>query len=151
MKKIQFFLLCAAVGLVPGLRADEVMLDIPPHIYTGRVLDSSAGNLATSSRQAEVRARKADGTLLARSPVRLVPGEMVNYSLNIPMNLSETGKTATKGERLTFEVDNGKDVFQIQNAFPPVGSPGRATLPATTTSMCSPARAPSRWSSIRRT
>lgn len=103
-------------------------LDLPPHIYAGTVRGHDAGNLATEPGRAEVRARKADGTLLARSAVRLVPGERCNYALAIPMNLSPSPLHAAPGERLTFEVaDSEGNFYRADAAFPPVGRPGRVS------------------------
>ena len=130
MKRSRFHILSSVllVGLpmVAGA-VPPVALHIPPHVYTGRVLDYDAGNLATSRRQAEVRARKADGTLLARSGVEVVDRTICNYALTIPMSTIPSSACAVQGERLLFEVDNGEEIFAISNAFPAVGLPGRVT------------------------
>ena len=114
-------------GALPLRAAQPIALSIPPHVYTGRVLDFDAGNLATSRERAEVRARKADGALLARSNVVVADGSICNYSLAIPMSTVPSSSCAVQGERLAFEVDNGEEIFVISNAFPAVGLPGRVT------------------------
>ncbi|MDD2597679.1 MAG: thrombospondin type 3 repeat-containing protein [Kiritimatiellae bacterium] len=120
----------AVAGLFTPLTpvsANSMATPLPPHVYTGRVLDYDAGNLATTRYAAEVRARGADGTLLARCKVTKVEGTLSNYALSIPVSSIPTPQSAVSGERLSFEVDNGVETFVISNAFPAVGLPGRVS------------------------
>ena len=118
------FFIHRALGAAPAPMATL----LPPHVYTGRVLDYDAGNLATTRDVSEVRARKADGTLLARCQVTKVEGTLSNYALSVPVSSIPTPRSAVSGEKLSFEVDNGVETFVISNAFPAVGLPGRVSL-----------------------
>lgn len=121
MKKSILLLPILAFGLAIGLslviarpvRAASIVgqADLPPYTYLGRITDYNHGSLAGVSGSAEIRARRTNGVLVARSAITNFPGTAFNYVLRIPMSSQPTTGRVLYGEQLLFEVDDGGRVF----------------------------------------
>lgn len=133
MKTVRkIFVLSILLGAGTCLRAATApSVSLPPFVYTGRVTDYERTGLESTTKGAEIRARDANGALVARAPIVAPTGgdTTANYTLAIPLASAETPGAVRMGDELTFEIDpntgDTRDVYVATNTFLAVGKPGR--------------------------
>ena len=101
--------------ILSGLAASAApSVALPPFTITGRVVNYGRQSVSeVSSGNAEIRAYKSDGTLVARSQIATEENLVENYRRVIPLSSSESPTSASVGEKLSFQVQQ-QDVGQIQ-------------------------------------
>jgi hypothetical protein len=105
--------------------ADTVAM--PPFTYAGRVMNYMRVPYASG---VTVYARTTNHVLLARASVFTSESSSRNYALHVPLASMRTEKTAAVGDRLLFEVDDGKMLWAGLELIPsaPVGNPGAVAM-----------------------
>lgn len=108
-------LVCALCG-VSAAAAPSVAL--PPFTITGRVVNYDRQSVSeVNAGNAEIRAYKSDGTLVARSRIATEENFTENYRLVVPLASSNSAYAATVGERLSFQVQQQDVVYSAQDLF----------------------------------
>ena len=133
MKAVRrIFVLFVLLGVgVAAHAAATPAVSLPPFVYTGRITDYERTGFESTTKGAEIRARDANGVLVARAPIVAPTGgdTTANYALAIPLASAETPGAAQTGDELTFEIDpntgDARDVYAATNTFLAVGRPGR--------------------------
>lgn len=125
MKRQKLLALGMAVSLAAGAAWAAVEpISLPPYIVTGRIVNYDHADLSSTATTAEVRARK-NGVLIARCTLRAIDDSPNNFALSIPITSQNFTTSAMVGEFLTFEIDDGVNVYTDTNVTITVGSPGR--------------------------
>ncbi len=105
--------------ILSGLAASAApSVALPPFTITGRVVNYGRQSVSeVSSGNAEIRAYKSDGTLVARSQIATEENLVENYRLVIPLSSSESPTSASVGEKLSFQVQQQDVVYSAPGMF----------------------------------
>ena len=91
---------------------------LPPFTITGRIVNACRQSVSeVNSGNAEIRAYKADGTLVARSPIVTEADFTENYRLVVPLASAPAPTSASIGEKLSFQIQQQNRVFSAQDIF----------------------------------
>ena len=119
MKKAMFalFAMCAASAIADSSVA------LPPFTITGRIVNFNRQSVSeVNSNNAEIRAYKSDGTLVARSRIATEQNFTENYRLVVPLASTSNACAACVGEKLSFQVQQQNVVYSAQDIFAVDGS-----------------------------
>ena len=106
------FAACAAAALA------EPSVSLPPFTITGRVVNYDRQSVSeVNSGNAEIRAYKSDGTLVARSRIATDDNYTENYRLVVPLSSASNACAACVGEKLSFQVQQQDVVYSAQDLF----------------------------------
>ena len=114
MKKAMFalFAMCAASAIADSSVA------LPPFTITGRIVNFNRQSVSeVNSNNAEIRAYKSDGTLVARSRIATAENYTENYRLVVPLSTGSSTTAASVGEKLSFQIQQQETVYSAQDIF----------------------------------
>lgn len=104
--------LCASAALA------EPSVSLPPFTITGRVVNYDRQSVSeVNAGNAEIRAYKSDGTLVARSRIATDKDFTENYRLVVPLASASNACAACVGEKLSFQVQQQNVVYSAQDLF----------------------------------
>ncbi len=93
-------------------------VSLPPFTITGRIVNFDRQSVSeVASGDAEIRAYKSDGTLVARSLIATETNFTENYRLVVPLASASNACAACVGEKLSFQVQQHDVVYSAQDIF----------------------------------
>lgn len=111
-----YLLACFALCGISAIAAPSVSL--PPFTITGRIVNANRQSVSeVNSGNAEIRAYKSDGTLIARSPIVTEKDFTENYRLVVPLASGSSPAAASVGEKLSFQVQQQNLTYSVQDIF----------------------------------